>query len=247
MVPGFVRSMARGARGLIQASLRVVGLELRRARHNYAEVTPQERAVMKRFSVYTMTPEARQWSMLQAIEYVDRCQIPGAIVECGVWRGGLMMLAKAAGSTPRDFYLFDTFDGMPPPEAVDTAPDGTPAAAQYRPGWCRASLDEVRDNFRRHGLLDDRVIFRKGPVEETLKAFPLPEAIAVLRLDTDWYASTKIELEKLYPRLSPGGVLIIDDYGSWMGQKRAVDEYFGGRLPLLTPIDWAARVAIRSG
>jgi hypothetical protein len=88
-------------------------------------------------------------------------------------------------------------------------------------------------------------VFRQGMVEDTLKNEPLPERIAILRLDTDFYESTKIELELLYPRLAPGGVLIVDDYGLWQGSKKAVDEYFGDKPPLLMPIDYTARYAIK--
>jgi hypothetical protein len=94
----------------------------------------------------------------------------------------------------------------------------------------------------------ERVHFIEAPVEESLPAHA-PEQIALLRLDTDWYASTRHELEHLYPRLVPGGVLIIDDYGHWEGARRAADEYFGkiGEHLLLNRLDYAARIAVKPG
>jgi len=220
------------------------------------EATEREKHLIAKYSAYTMTGAMSQWSLLKAIEYVDRQGIPGAIVECGVWRGGNMMMAKEArqGALPdRDIYLFDTFTGMSRPTAVDVDWRGMVALdiaeARQRDGynsWCYASLDEVAGAFDQFGLSGPDVHFRKGRVEETLKeAVALPERIALLRLDTDWYDSTKIELETLYPRLEPRGVLIIDDYGYWQGARMAVDEYFGERAPLLAPVDSSCRIAVK--
>jgi O-methyltransferase len=141
---------------------------------------------------------------------------------------------------------------MSVPTAHDVAIDGRAADAIHASRqrgthneWAFAPLEDVKESFRRHGLLDDAVVFRKGMVEDTLKLEPIPQQIAVLRLDTDWYESTLVELHVLYPRLSRGGILILDDYGSWLGSKRAVDEYFGGAPPLLIPIDRASRMAVK--
>ena len=113
-------------------------------------------------------------------------------------------------------------------------------------GWVEASLEDVTENFRRAHLLDDSVVFVKGKVEETLAdADKQPQRIALLRLDTDWYESTKVELEVLYPRLVPGGVLIIDDYGHWAGARKAVDEYFEDDPVFLNRIDYTARLVVR--
>jgi predicted O-methyltransferase YrrM len=113
-------------------------------------------------------------------------------------------------------------------------------------GWAEASLEDVKENFRRAQLLDDSVVFVKGKVEETLaESDKKPERIALLRLDTDWYESTKIELEVLYPRLVPGGVLIIDDYGHWAGARKAVDEYFKNDPVLVNRIGYTARLVVR--
>ena len=237
----------------VKAVLNPLGLELRPTdvRH-FAEATGRERDLIKQFKGYSMTPPFRQWTFLRALEYVERSQIEGDIVECGVWRGGNIMLAKAYVSSERRYWLYDTFAGMSEPTEHDVSSDGRAATRihaapqkQQHNTWGFASLKEVQDNFQRHGLLDETVIFRRGKVEETLESEPLPERIAVLRLDTDWYESTLVELKRLYPLLAPGGVLILDDYGSWLGSKRAVDEYFGGRAPLLVPVDCASRMAVK--
>jgi O-methyltransferase len=169
------------------------------------------------------------------------------VVECGVWKGGNIILARKL-SPERTCWLYDTFDGMTEPTELDISRKGVLALKSYRKKerrgdkWCAASVDEVRANLQEMGVLDeDRLRFVVGKVEDTLRVEAnLPEQIALLRLDTDWYASTKVELEVLYPRLSPGGYLIVDDYGHWAGARKAVDEYFGRNGPKLKRIDYSA-------
>jgi O-methyltransferase len=207
---------------------------------------------------YTMTGNDKLFALIQAVRYVVRHHIPGDIVECGVWRGGSMQAAAraliASDDTQRDLYLFDTFEGMPPPSERDVRHDGRPAgelmaaAAESREGskvWAIASLEDVRDGFSRIPYPAERVHFVEGKVEDTIPA-GAPERIAILRLDTDWYESTRHELEHLYSRLSPGGVLILDDYGYWEGARAAVDEFLeqtGERL-LLTRMA-SGRIAVK--
>ena len=221
-----------------------------------AEATERERSLMQTFSAYTMTSPARQWSLLKAVQYIDAHEIPGDIVECGVWRGGNMLMVKQARAghpLGRKLHLFDTFAGMSEPTGEDVSFRGKRAAEEFRASqksdhneWCYASLEDVRAAFEQFGLLAPDVVFRKGKVEETLlDRAALPGAIALLRLDTDWYESTKAELDVLYPLLVPGGVLIVDDYGHWQGARKAVDEYFGNRMPLLLPVDYSCRIAVK--
>lgn len=242
---------------IIQKPLQRWGLEVRKTRLPYPEISDTDRRLMAEYAPYTMTSEARQWSMLSAVRHVDAAGVSGDIVECGVWKGGLVMLAKAGrGILPsinRNFYLFDTFAGMTRPSKDDLNPFGEPPEQDYdaqwkgdHSEWCYASLKEVQTNFHRTGLMDETVIFREGDVAATLRAPPLPESIAVLRLDTDWYESTKIELEVLYPLLSSGGILILDDYGCWLGQRKAVDEYFAGHPLMMWPVDWTCRAAVKT-
>lgn len=189
---------------------------------------------------YSMTSGANILATVQAINDIDR-GIPGDIVECGVWRGGHIIAAMLAASTDRVYWLFDTFDGMTEPGPQDTR-HGYHATdtIKYRKGgpknWCRSEIQEVQQNIDAWRRPDQTVIYKQGPVEQTLTAQDLPEKIALLRLDTDFYASTRIELEVLWPRVVPGGVMIIDDYGSWDGCRQAVHEYFGDDFDF-TPLD----------
>jgi O-methyltransferase len=204
---------------------------------------------------YTMTAPDKLFALIQATRHVSRHGIPGDVVECGVWRGGSMHAAArvldAVGDTARDVYLFDTYEGMPPPSDKDLRHDGTPAAellakrSREHAVWAVATLDDVQEGFEQVPYPRERVHFVKGLVEETVPA-QAPEQIAILRLDTDWYESTRHELEHLYPRLVSGGVLLIDDYGWWKGSRDAVDEFLaesGERLLLLRMA--SGRVAVK--
>jgi O-methyltransferase len=201
--------------------------------------------------------DERLFATIMACRHVVANDIEGDFVECGVWRGGNSVIAadvfKNLGAA-RAVWLFDTFAGMTPPTEFDVNYRGEPAVVKFTKSqqpnhntWCYAPLEEVQENFKRASLLGDRVHFVAGDVADTLgKAQGLPQKISVLRLDTDWYESTKIELESLFPRLSAGGVLIIDDYGHWGGARKAVDEYFGGKSrPFFQYIDPTARIAVK--
>jgi O-methyltransferase len=208
--------------------------------------------------VHTMTSPERLYALIQAVRYVAAAAVPGGIVECGVWRGGSMMAAARTliecRDAGRELYLFDTYEGMSPPTSRDVALDGQSATvllgeqdrSDPASAWCQAGLEDVRAAMATTGYEPGRVRFIKGKVEETIPR-SAPQRIAVLRLDTDWYESTRHELEHLYPRLSPGGVLIIDDYGHWAGCRQAVDEYFASRNInlLLHRVDYTGRVAIK--
>lgn len=177
-------------------------------------------------------------AMCAAIDTIERKVISGDIVECGVWKGGHLMIARMMAPT-RICWGFDTFAGMTKPTAEDVHRGGMPALARWKEkresgqAWAAESLDAVRGYFDAEGLADDNLVrFVVGDVAVTLRdENNLPENIAILRLDTDWYESTKIELEVLYPRLRPGGILIVDDYGHWLGARKAVDEYFDRIIP----------------
>jgi hypothetical protein len=207
---------------------------------------------------YTMTSPERIYATIQAVRYVVAGNIPGHIVECGVWKGGSMMAAARAllqlDDASRALYLFDTYEGMPPPTAEDVSITGDLPVRDYgssvRPDgasrWCLAELREVKANMGLTGYPAEQVHYVKGRVEETIPD-RAPSDIAILRLDTDWHASTRHELEHLYPRLAKGGVLIVDDYGHWEGCRRAVDEYFARRRePLFfARVDYTGRVAVK--
>lgn len=194
---------------------------------------------------YTKSSVERLAAMAEAIRSIDREGMPGDIVECGVWRGGNIILSRML-SPGRICWLYDTFNGMTRPRSVDRTRSGRSALDSYNRKvergqvWAAASVGEVRANLDHMGVLNnDRLIFIEGDVEVTLNdPENVPDKIALLRLDTDWHDSTKIELEVLYPKLVPGGYLIVDDYGHWMGARKAVDDYLGN-IPR-TPIDYTA-------
>jgi D-inositol-3-phosphate glycosyltransferase len=229
------------------------------ADHLHATVRDVDDAIARTCAVvrpYTMTSPQRVVALCEAIRYVSANRIGGDVVECGVWRGGSMLAAARSllerGDTQRTLWLYDTFSGMTPPTAEDRRLiDRTDAAAllatQPRSAdvWAVADLDDVRRTMSLCDYPEERVRYVVGPVEETIPG-AVPKQIAVLRLDTDWYASTLHELIHLFPRLSPGGVLIIDDYGDWEGARRAVDEYLASiQTPvLLTRIDHTGRMAV---
>lgn len=205
------------------------------------ELLPQDfLADYARIKPYTMVDHGGGLAVWEAVNYVLDRQIEGAFVECGVWRGGMSMLMAqrlAALGSARDLYLYDTFEGMSEPTELDQDKHGVAAAAQLDTSarqdgdnsvWAYASQPLVTDNFCKCGIDLQNVHMIKGKVEDTIPE-TVPDEIAILRLDTDWYESTKHELEHLYPRLRTGGVLLIDDYGYWKGCRQAVDEYFGNQ------------------
>lgn len=255
--------MSMSFRRAVRALLGRFGFDLgRRADPHNAPLPPDIDAAaadtIRHVAPYTMTSPERLYALIQAVRYVAAASVPGAIVECGVWRGGSMMAAARtlleSGIADRDLYLYDTYEGMSAPGAMDVDIEGRAASALLRvqrrsdptSAWCYAALEDVKGALVATSYDGARMHFIKGRVEDTIPG-SAPARIAVLRLDTDWYESTRHELEHLYPRLHPGGVLIIDDYGHWAGCRRAVDEYLsehGIRL-LLNRIDYTGRVALK--
>ena len=198
-----------------------------------------------------MTGVARIAALLDAIGYLSRNAIPGDIAECGVWRGGSMMAVALAllahNDKSRALYLYDTFEGMVPAGDLDRSFDGKTAESQREHQWCYASLDDVRRNLLSTGYPSDKIHFVKGRVEATIRGI-MPAHLALLRLDTDWYESTKHELTNLFPRLSDRGIMIVDDYGHWLGSRKAIDEYFQERneCVYLHRIDYSGRLLVRN-
>jgi O-methyltransferase len=206
----------------------------------------------------TLTSPERMYGLWQAVGYVEALGVPGDIVECGVWRGGSSMLAAltllGAGQRDRGLHLYDTFAGMTEPSERDVAFDGYDPQANWRElkddkesdVLAYADLDTVKANLASTAYPANRIKFVRGRVEDTIPE-TMPEKIAILRLDTDWYDSTLHELVHLYPRLQRGGVLIVDDYGHWRGARDAVDEYFTANppRPLLQRLDYTGRMGLR--
>jgi hypothetical protein len=198
---------------------------------------------------FTLTTKERMYSLYKAVEYVINSKIPGDFVECGVWKGGSAMLIACIllemNEKNRKIYLYDTFEGMSAPTESDYRVENKNIRAmplwkkrqkKDHNQWTFSSLSEVKNNMFSTGYSMDRMVFVKGKIEDTIPK-NMPSKIALLRLDTDWYESTKHELKHLFPVLVKNGVLIIDDYGSWAGSKKAVDEYFSARPILLNRID----------
>lgn len=215
------------------------------------------RELFRKVEPFTMSSPERVFALRQGIQYLVRHGIPGDIVECGVWKGGSMMAAACTlielEATDRTLWLFDTFEGMPEPTVHDVDFMGQPAAAVLASAnkdtstvWAVCAMAEVQRNLSGTGYPPERIRLVKGRVEETIPR-DAPERIALLRLDTDWYASTYHEMTFLYPRLSAGGVLIVDDYGHWAGARKAVDQYFEEQRSkvLLHRIDYTGRSCVK--
>jgi hypothetical protein len=222
-----------------------------------ADATPEDRAILAAIAAFTMTSVERQLAVIQSVRHLVRNRIPGCFVECGVWRGGSSMAAALAllqeGDHGRELFLFDTFEGMTEPTAADRSIDGASADALLRDPdqaddvRCYADVADVRANLLSTGYPVERLHFVKGAVETTIPVSPALPPIALLRLDTDWYESTKHELLHLFPLLQPGGILILDDYGHWQGARRAVDEYLSQQpcSYFLHRIDYTGRLLVK--
>lgn len=154
--------------------------------------------------------------------------VAGDFVETGVWRGGACIFMRAIlevhGCTDRKVWVCDSFEGLPPPDAGEFPADEGLNLNEY--DGLSISLEAVQDNFRSFGFLDGQVEFVKGWFKDTLHLAPI-ERIAVLRLDGDLYQSTIEALEALYPKVSPGGYVIVDDYGAFEACRKAVHDYLG--------------------
>ena len=175
----------------------------------------------------TMIGMQRLTSLQHCVETVLAEDIPGDLVECGVWRGGACILMRAVlaayGDETRCVWLADSFEGLPRPDAANYKADKG-IRSDLAAGILGVPEAEVRANFQRYGLLDDQVRFLPGWFKDTLHDAPI-DRIAVLRLDGDLYESTIQALDALYPRLSPGGFCIIDDYHAMKPCEQAVTDY----------------------
>ena len=231
--------------------------QLQILRQQLPDATEQERDLIASVQHLTMTSPERILALVNAVAYLANNRIEGDFVECGVWKGGSMVATAntliASNDTDRRLWLYDTFEGMSEPTEQDVDFMGQTAdrllSEQDRLKsdsiWCFSPLEQVRSAMQATGYPESMVNFVPGKVEDTLPQTK-PEKIALLRLDTDWYESTRCELEYLFPRMVDGAVLIVDDYGHWEGCRRAVDEYFqkhGVRI-LLNRIDYTGRIGI---
>lgn len=165
-------------------------------------------------NAHTMIGLRRMDNLRACVETVIADDVPGDLIETGVWRGGACIFMRGLlivhGATDRRVWVADSFQGMPVSQESDHAVDVKLQLEQYNDVFA-VSLEQVRANFDRYGLLDERVEFLPGWFSDTLPTAPI-EKLAVLRLDGDLYASTSDALTNLYPKLSPGGFVIVDDY-----------------------------------
>ena len=226
-------------------------------------INERDLEIIQECNPFTLTSVPRIQALLDAVSYCVQRGVSGAFAECGVWRGGsvLAMILKLRdlGAVDRDIDLYDTFEGMTEPSERDTSRYSPPAlrtweedAGSGKRAWTHwfspevFNEDIVRDLLLSTGYPESRIHLVKGPVEQTLPS-QAPAELSLLRLDTDWYDSTRHELVHLYPRLSIGGVLIIDDYGHWEGCRQAVDEYFSEAAApvLLNRIDYTGRIGVK--
>jgi hypothetical protein len=191
---------------------------------------------------HTMVGVTRLDNVQACVEDVIRNHVPGDLIETGVWRGGVTIFMRAIlkcyGATDRTVWVADSFAGLPVPDARKYPEDRAYDLSVF--ASLAVSADQVRSNFAKYGLLDDQVRFLIGWFKDTLPAAPI-DKIAVLRLDGDLYESTIVALENLYPKLSPGGYIIIDDFTNSPPCQQAVTDY--RRIHHITeeiiPVDWS--------
>ena len=241
--------------------LRYLGIDI--VRYNpvtfktiYPDFDTDSVEIIQRVKDLTMTSPEMIFALCEAVRYINSHNIPSDIVECGVWKGGSMMavahMLLKLNDVNRNLYLFDTFEGMPPPSDIDVNLEGFSAETLLRDSkkdekiWAYAPLESVRQAISATNYDPKKIYFIQGMVEETIPN-QAPENISILRLDTDWYESTRHELIHLFPRLVKGGIIIIDDYGYWQGARKAVDEYFiENKIGLfLTRADFAGRIGVK--
>lgn len=253
---------------VVKSAFRLAGFDLRRAQadgHPSDELVSKSRLpdqpdwvneIIAFVKPYTMTSPERIAAVCQAVVHIERWNIDGDIVECGVWQGGSMMAAALTllrHEHCRTLHLYDTFEGMSQPTSVDREASSGRSASDLLASknidsaiWARSALDTVKHNLSLTAYPNDRVNFIPGKVEDTIPG-SIPSKIAILRLDTDWYESTRHELIHLWPRLATNGILIIDDYGHWAGARKAVDEFIEefGRPLFLNRIDYTGRLVVK--
>ena len=223
------------------------------------EASAAERDLMNTCHSFSMTGNLRMWSIIQAMKHIKHHGIAGDLVECGVWKGANLVLMQnileQIGLVNKKIFGYDTFDGMSDSSEFDIDfqdRDWSNFSKTIKRdekvvnAWCVAGINSVKSLYRNYTNPNNNLRLIKGDVLETLSVEDnLPKEIALLRLDTDFYESTKKELEVLYPRLKKGGVLIIDDYGHWKGAKKAVDDYFKGQYTFKHVIDYTCRMMIK--
>ena len=244
--------MKRKIKKLFDAILKPFDLRLRHISYESdLQLDKDFSNVLNKVRPYTMTSPESMFALYQSVQHIVKNNIEGDIVECGVWRGGSSMVNAITLLKHNDYnrilHLYDTYEGMSTPTENDISFKGEKAENTWTNiHACEASIEDVKQNLSSTGYPFEKINFIKGKVEDTIPN-NLPDKIAILRLDTDWYESTYHELVHLYPKLVKGGILIVDDYGFWAGAKKAVDQYFSeNNIPIfLNRVDYTVRIAIK--
>jgi hypothetical protein len=243
--------LRRALKPVNDALARTTGYRVARAGAFPHDCDPEARGIIQSVLPYTLTSPERIYALITAVRYIHDNGIDGSLVECGVWRGGSMQAAALTllgrRAATRDLYLFDTFTGMTRPNDRDHpvgADDSAETLVARDPSLlARASLEDVKAGMARVAYPSERVHYVVGDVLTTIPS-QAPEGISLLRLDTDWYTSTRHELTHLFPRVVSGGVLIVDDYGDWQGARDATDEVLRDAGLLLVRVA-GARIAVK--
>lgn len=187
--------------------------------------------LFRRVRRHTLVSRAKLSALCSLVARLERDGIPGAIVECGVFKGGAAALMAHEAGGQRDVFLFDSFSGLPPPGDKD----GAIAKETFREGWCASTESDVLRVFHALGVMNNHVHLVRGWFQDTLPAAGVGP-IALLHIDADWYDSVKVALDHLFDHVVPGGFVVFDDYARWEGCTRAVDEFLAARgLPPLEP------------
>lgn len=242
-------------KSIVKSFLGRQGYALKRARIDGLpfDFTEEESKLVASVQKFTMTDGERIIGLQRAVRYICDNEVPGDFVECGVWKGGSSMVAAIEFKKRedyRDLFLLDSYDmPIPAPLEIDKDVNGHNifgGATETQPYWNAATVEEVRSNILSTGYPERNLKIVKGLVSKTIPS-ETPDSICILRLDTDTYESTKHEMEQLYPSLSSGGILIVDDYGTHSGARKAVEDYFSGAgsRPMITRLDNSGVIAVK--
>lgn len=251
--------MKNFSKNLIKKIFDISGYTIINNKQKIVELSEKDKSLIEIIEKYTMTTRIRIFNLLQALRHLKEKNIEGDYVECGVWKGGNILLFKKflnnEETQNRNIYAYDTFEGMTDPDENDFEISTNIESKNllekdnYKKTntWGICSLEDVKKNILTNKSDLEHINFVKGDVLKTLNnENNIPKKISLLRLDTDWYQSTKKELEVLYERVSVGGIIIIDDYGHWGGSKKAVDEFFSNKYVWIHYVDYACRLIIKN-
>jgi len=252
-----IKKIKHSLKSLIKKILKVDSMSVQA--NIYSDFSEQDKAILKIVKPYTMTSPERIKVLLDSVRYVVDNNLEGDYVECGVWKGGSTLavasLLHSLKIDDKQLWLYDTFEGMSEPTDFDQDLQGRKAKDRLTKEdkktswvWAFSGLEEVKKTMNLSKYPNSKITYVKGKVEDTLLKQKQPEKISILRLDTDWYESTKIELELLFPKVVKGGIVIIDDYGHWKGSKKAVDEYIKNNslTVFLSRIDYTGRLIVKT-